>query len=245
MKQCLFIILLCIFCSCGGDGSTDTLPIPTPTPIPQNPEAPIYQEIQIKNSIGRSGFYYLPAGYNLKPLPVLIAFHGTNYSGKYMVDLFRQQADRYNFIILAPDSNHSRPEWQDYLNSNDTHHTNNCIQELIGKDKVQIDSTKILTAGWSGGGWFASYYATNNSICTSYAVLHGGVTLDNIGPNIIPGFFSSGEDDGICSPPYVKWFENELKRKGYPTIFQVFPGDHFIHEQERETLINWWLNNVS
>ena len=248
LKYSLINILFLLILGCGSNQDTNTEdpiiePIPVETPLPS-----VYKQLNTQNRIGRRGYYYLPTGYNLSAKPLMILFHGTNYDGKYMVDLFKWLAEQNKFIIIAPDSNHSDPEWlvpeQPRIFTSDFNHTENCINEVLSLNKVRVDYIKILAGGWSGGGWFATYFGTNSSMVTSFAVLHGGVTIESVGNNTIPGFFSSGENDGVCSPSFVSYYANTLNTMGFNCIYTTFIEDHFIGSHEKQELINWWLNGI-
>jgi len=225
--------------TCCGSGGSENNAAPTSIAAPA---AAVYAQLKCKNGAGRTGFYYLPEGYNTKPLPAMLLFHGTGFNGKYMVDLFKAQAAEHQFIIIAPDSNASTPEWQDYLDSPDTAHAEDCYKEIAGLPDVKIDQDNVIAAGWSAGGWFAVYYATNNSLCSSYAVIHGGVDLNSLGPNMVRGFYSSGTSDNICGPELVTEAEQEVKELGYPTKLQIFDDDHYdLSTHEKKTIVDWWL----
>jgi len=63
------------------------------------PAEAVHGTIEVQNSAGRSGSYYLPEGYNLGPLPMLVGFHGTGGSGEDMVGAFALLADEWSFLL--------------------------------------------------------------------------------------------------------------------------------------------------
>lgn len=201
------------------------------------------------NSIGRTGSFYLAAGYNTRPLPMLVAYHGTGGSGADMVSAFRELAATNGFIIVAPDSRKSPDgayNWQvgdqtgdvteDYM------HALDCVAELRAKTGVQIDETHVLAAGYSGGGSSAPYIATNESAFTAFAVLHGGVIEGSIGSNVIPGWFSTGNSDSLRPPALVRVSVDYMVSLGFADVtFEIYPGGHGLASSELSAVIAWWL----
>ena len=141
-----------------------------------------------KNSAGRSGAYFLPSGYNGRPLPLLVAIHGTNLgSGEAMVRFFREAAEREKFIVVAPDSRlapDGKDSWEvgDHAGeiTPDLLHVRACVAELLAMPGVRLDPTHVLIAGHSGGGSTAPYVATNGGAvhgvrqCSMVAYLRAG-----------------------------------------------------------------------
>ena len=201
------------------------------------------------NSAGRSGSYYLPDGYERHSLPLMLAFHGTGGSGSDMVDAFRDLADEYGFIIVAPDSRKSpdgqytwevgsRPgektedytfalEWIDYVST------------LPG---VDYDGDHFIAVGFSGGGSSAPYIASNEDRFTAFAVLHGGVVIGGIGNNTAArGWFSTGTDDEVRPPEKVGSAAQAMKNKGFSVTFEVYSGGHVMIGEEKRAMVKAWL----
>ena len=204
-----------------------------------------------KNSAGRTGSFYLPAGFDAQAVPMLVAYHGTGGEGSHMVAFFRSAAASRGFIIVAPDSRIS-PDglltWQvgDHANdiTEDYTHTLDCIAEVRGKPGVQVDERRVLAAGYSGGGSSAPYIATNERLFKAFAVLHGGVIAGNIGSNVIRGWFSTGESDPVRPPSGVKQSADYMTSLGFADItFKTYPGGHEPTSAEAGDVVAWWLGN--
>jgi len=214
-----------------------------------DPEDAVQGTLEVQNSIGRSGSYYLPQGYNLTGLPILVAYHGTGGSGLDMVTTLRPYADTSSFIIVAPDSRVS-PQgdytWEVGSEpgevTEDLLHTQACLEEVLGLPGVTWNETDLLAAGYSGGGSSAPYMATNDDRFTASATLHGGVFVGGLGDNIIPAWFSTGEDDSMRPPDHVEGMAADMEAAGFPDVeFHVFPGGHELTAAELEGVVEWWL----
>jgi poly(3-hydroxybutyrate) depolymerase len=205
--------------------------------------------LQTKNSVGRSGAYFLPSSYQGRPLPLLVAIHGTGGNGAGMVRLFREAAEREKLIVVAPDSRLSpdgKDSWEvgdhagevtpDYL------HVKACVAEVLAMPGVRVDPTRVLIAGHSGGGSTAPYVATNEEPYTAFAVLHGGVFAGGLGRRSVRGWFSTGQSDGLRGPTGVQEAASRTKAAGVTEVeYRVYLGGHEIGEEEMRELLEWWL----
>ena len=218
--------------------------------VGSDPEDAVQGTLQTQNSIGRSGSYYLPHGYNQTGLPILVAYHGTGGSGLDMVAILRLHADASSFIIVAPDSRIS-PQgdytWEVGSDpgevTEDLLHTQACLDEVLAMPGVTWNQTDLLAAGYSGGGSSAPYMATNDTRFSHSATLHGGVFTGGLGDHIIPAWFSTGEDDTLRPPEHVEGMAADMEAAGFPGVeFQLFPGGHELSEAELEAMLQWWLS---
>jgi phospholipase/carboxylesterase len=205
--------------------------------------------LQTKNASGRSGAYFLPSGYEGRPLPLLVAIHGTGSNGLAMVNVFREAAEREKIVLVAPDSRthpDGKDSWEvgdhagdvtpDYL------HVKACVAELLAMPGVRIDPARVLIAGHSGGGSTAPYVATNEDGYTAFAVLHGGVFEGGLGRRSVRGWFSTGQSDGLRGPAGVQAAAGRAKAAGVGEVeYRVYPGGHEIGEQELREVVEWWL----
>lgn len=201
------------------------------------------------NSVGKSGYYYLPTGYNLKTMPLMFSFHGTNYHGIDMINEFKGLAEKYKFILVAPDSSRVSkevPEWDstsDIGLNEDFKHSEACLNELLEAKALTIDYTKIMANGFSAGSWFAAYYSSNSTLFTHYGSLHGGVTLNTIGNNRPNCWFSCGTLDDICSCALADYDLNTMSLFGFKVLLTKYPTNHRLILEEKEQLVVWWLSN--
>lgn len=209
----------------------------------------VYGTLQTQNSIGRTGSYYLPSGYNTEPKPMLVVYHGTGGSGSDMVYEFDDLAAQYGFIIVAPDSR-TAPDGQYAWEvgttegevTEDLTHAQNCIEEVKNISGVSINSEYVMSAGHSAGGSQAPYIATNDDQFTAFAILHGGVFTEGLGDRDVKGWLSTGEEDTLRTTDMVQGYYDSLITDGFTNItYNIYSGGHLLSDQEKEELIEWWL----
>jgi predicted esterase len=107
---------------------------------------------------------------------------------------------------------------------------------------VQVDRTRVLIAGHSGGGSTAPYVATNDELYASYAVLHGGVFAGGLGKHAVRGWFSTGDQDPLRPPPGVQKAASDAREAGIGSVeYRVFHEGHEMGAEEIEAVVRWWL----
>jgi phospholipase/carboxylesterase len=207
-------------------------------------------ELRATNSSNRTGAYLLPMGFVGHAVPLLVAIHGTGGRGAQMVSLFRAEAEREGFIVVAPDSRaapNGQFTWQvgDTVGeiTEDVEHIRRCIAEVRAMAGVRIDVEHVLVAGHSGGGSTAPYVATNDDLFTAFAVLHGGAFPGGFGSHPVRGWFSTGSADLLRSPARVRQAALDAKPAvAGQIIYREFAGGHDVSELEASELIRWWLH---
>jgi phospholipase/carboxylesterase len=205
--------------------------------------------IDVRNESGRSGAYYLPPGPRSQPVPLLVLLHGSGGSGEGFIPVFRSVAQARRFAIIAPDSRQSptgQLTWQVGDRPGDVTpdltHTLSCIEWVRAQRGLVIDPSRVLIAGYSGGGSSAPYIASNRPPFTHLAVLHGGVFPGGIGPRRMPAWFSTGEQDSYRPVALVKQAADALSGLGFTAVsFRAYPGGHELSDAEVRDLIAWWL----
>jgi poly(3-hydroxybutyrate) depolymerase len=220
---------------------------------PQATAASQLGTIEIRNSSGRSGSYYVPNRTVDATLPILVALHGTGDSGRAMVTAFRELADARGFVVVAPDSRRSpagQLTWQvgDFPSevTEDLTHVLACLDEVAGDLGQEADASEVLIVGYSGGGSAAPYIATNRGRFSAFGVLHGGVFAGGLGPHRVRGWFSTGTQDPARPPAQVKEAFVETGNHGVGDLtLRVFPGGHGLSPAERAALIEWWLTDAA
>jgi poly(3-hydroxybutyrate) depolymerase len=180
----------------------------------------------------------------------LVAFHGTDGSGADMVQAFLDLARARAFIIVAPDSRSFEGAFNWQVGdapgdvTEDYTHTLACIAEVRAKVGVRVDETRVLAAGFSGGGSSAPYLATNERLFDAFAVLHGGVIRGGIGTHVIRGWFSTGQDDPARPPSLVQQSVDYIEGLAFTDItFNLYPGGHVLSAPELADVVVWWLGS--
>jgi predicted esterase len=163
---------------------SDTPPVPLFESCPAGFEGAQLESGQhggfASSSQDRSFFIMLPENMNAgEPTPLIIAFHGTNGSGKYFYETDNLQpfVDA-GFIVLALDGNKNGIVWPDWdglrnpLQQDIENHDLNffddalaCVQEMFN-----IDDQRIFILGMSAGGIMTNFVIQRRS-----DVLAGGI----------------------------------------------------------------------
>jgi phospholipase/carboxylesterase len=235
---------------------TDLVLVPAPAHqpperAPQTTEKapPREAALAAKNSVGRTGAFYLPSGYASRRLPMLVAIHGTGGDGRAMVGLFRAAAEQEGFIVVAPDSRiapNGQASWEVADRPGETTadhaHIRRCVDEVLALPGVTVDRTQVLVAGHSGGRSTAPYEASVEGLYTAFAVLHGGVFVGGLGLRRPRGWFSTGAGDSLRPPRSVQGAVAQVKGAGFADVaYREFPGGHEVGPEELRALLGWWL----
>lgn len=200
------------------------------------------------NSADRNGAWYLPAGWNVEPVPVLVLYHGTGGDGAGILFQFTPWAEAAGLALVAPDSRVSpsgQVTWEVGTEpgeiTEDVEHTAACLDELAATEGLTLSEGDWWAAGFSGGGSSAPYYATNDERFLAYASLHGGAFPGGMGENLAQGWFSTGEDDSARPPEMVEADAQAVADAGYPEPeLRVYAGGHTLSETELDELVAWW-----
>jgi len=207
----------------------------------------VARTIQTTTSTGRQGAYYLPPDYESRALPLLVLLHGTAGKGSVMMLRLRALAEQERFIAVAPDSVSIAGVWLIEPRSpgmtEDYRHVMDCVREVLAIPGVHVDRAHVLIAGFSVGGGVVPYIASHEDLFTAFAVLHGHVALDGMGPRRVRGWLSTGDRDRLRPVGDIRNVADDLRRRqGFSEIeTRVFRVDHTLGEEELTALVTWWL----
>ncbi len=144
---CLFPLLLA--CS-SGQPTEEKKEIPPPAPQPkENLKTGEILQLKCKGDTAQSFALYLPAKYaSDKNLPVIF-FFDPHAKGSLPLELYKDLGEKYSCILLG--SNSSK-------NGNTQQRSDEIINTLLSEaaDRLNFDSKKMYTAGFSGGARVAS-----------------------------------------------------------------------------------------
>jgi phospholipase/carboxylesterase len=219
-------------------------------PAKGNESTSVIGALTTTNSLGRTGVFFLPAGYEKEPRPLLMAIHGTGGDGRGILSTFRGEAERRKIIVVAPDSGRSPNgtyTWEVGSRpgeiTGDFEHIRRCLAEVLSMPGVKVDGARVLIAGHSGGASTAPYVSTNAEPYTAFAVLHGGAFPGGLGTRPVRGWFSTGDADPLRPPAAVQAAASSVERAGLGDVrFRTFPGGHAIESDELRALLAWWLD---
>lgn len=227
--------------------TTDSGPGDSATPPPES-QPGFEGGFLTENSAGRTGRYFVPDGWNLAPVPLLVGYHGTGGDGVQMLTTYAGIAAERGFVVIAPDSRvapNGAFTWEVGTEpgeiTEDVLHTQALIAELASLGVVLAEG-RMLATGFSGGGSSGPYFATNDPRFNAYGSQHGGAFPDGMGDRMIPGWFSTGQEDDVRSPEHVQGQADDVTAAGYPEPrVAIYPGGHDISDAEGTGLIDWWL----
>ena len=229
--------------------TTTRLPPPSPgVGSAADSQDEVEATIEVPNASGRSGAYYLPGGPRAQPVPLLVALHQSSQSGGSMIYHFRRLARARHFAIIGPDSR-LPPTWEVGDQPGDVTpdllHVLACIEWVRQHTRLVVDPAHVLIAGYSGGGSSAPYVASNRPGFTHIALLHGGVFPGGIGPNRMPVWVSTGEQDSVRPVALVQQAAAALTNLGFTALtFRTYRGGHGLSPAEANDLIDWWLGDL-
>jgi poly(3-hydroxybutyrate) depolymerase len=203
--------------------------------------------LQVATSTGRRGVYYLPRGYEARSLPLLVMLHGSRGKGSVVALRLIDLAEREGFIIVAPDSVSAAGAWLigtgPHDSAEDHRHILGSVREVLALPAVRVDRQQVLVAGFSVAGGVAADIATREELFTAFAVLHGHVVLDQMGPRRVRAWLSTGDRDRLRTVEYIRDVADHLsRREAFPEVVtRVFRADHALRDEELAALVGWWL----
>ncbi|WP_222869345.1 hypothetical protein ROLI_007120 [Roseobacter fucihabitans] len=158
-----------------GDFEIETIPYPADVArVGANVSytAPAFAELQRSISFeGQPRRYYLyaPATSTKAPRPAVLLLHGAQRSGRSMIDMWCQTADRHDMILIAPDS--FGPSWSPVED-----HPNFLITALRdANEQVPLDTSQLYLFGHSAGGILATLYANRVGTPWRAVATHAGI----------------------------------------------------------------------
>ena len=202
--------------------------------------------IRAVTSTGRQGAYYLPLHDESRALPLLVFLHGTGGKGSTSLMRLREIANQEPFIAVAPDSVSVAGAWLvgSRASTEDHRHVMESVREVLALPGVRVDRARVLIAGFSIGGAAAASLASHEDVFCAFAILHGHVMVEDLGPRRVRGWLSTGDRDRLRSVAQIRSLADVLTRqKGFPAIeTRTFRTDHTLGEEELTSLVAWWLH---
>ena len=130
---------------------------------------------QVISSIDPSIKYalYLPASYNASKKSPLLIFFDAQARGSLPLELYKDVAERFGYILIG--SNNSK-------NGNPADLTNKIISGLLQESihRFSIDTTRVYTSGFSGGGRVAVLSAMQNTFIKGVIGIAAGFPTEQL-----------------------------------------------------------------
>jgi predicted esterase len=218
--------------------------------VQDEPEGAPILPVPVQNSAGRTGAFYVPPSAPAEDVAVLVLIHGTGSSGMRFIPYWRALADSMGFVIVAPDSRVSpsgQRTWQvgDRPSevTEDLTHTLAVFEWVRREVPLDVDESKVLIAGFSGGGSTAPYVATNRPPFSHAATLHGRIFPGGLGSRRIPLWFSTGDEDELATVAETRRAVQSVSDR-FEVTSRIFSAGHGLGAQEKGEVIRWWLGGV-
>jgi hypothetical protein len=177
----------------------------------------VIPNVLCRKDINQSYALYLPSKYSEdKKWPVVYAFdsHGC---GLLPVDLFKDDAEKYGYIIVGSNNSKNGTQWNvtseiyDTL-YNDTHR------------RFSIDDSRIYTAGFSGGSRVASTIAITKGGINSVIGCGAGLGSQEQPQQKFGYFGIAGNADMNLTEMVI--LDSALEKSGYRHYLESFEGKH-------------------
>ena len=186
----------------------------------------------------RDGLLYVPLGYQPdRPTALLVGLHGAGHGADEQMTLLRDSANRWNFVVLAPESR--GPTWSVFGYSPDIPFIDRALKLVF--DGAKVDKSRIWIEGFSDGASAAlSIGLTNGDLFRRIVAFSPGY-MEPIARRGQPRIFvSHGTRDTVLpiertGRPIVA----KLKEQGYDVRFDVFDGPHAVPPDTLQRATRW------
>lgn len=190
----------------------------------KNNDDPIPQKGQITPSVcclkDRTVTYalYLPASYDEQKKYALILAFDSHGSGSIPVELFREQAEKYGYIIAGSNNSRNGQALETNLAFYDT-----MLADLLSR--FSVDRTRIYTAGFSGGSRVASGAAIIKGGISGVIGCSAGFPQTDKPISSKFDFIGFGGNDDMNYAEMVN-LDRALEKNGFRHQFIEFNGTH-------------------
>ncbi|MEM8796889.1 MAG: alpha/beta fold hydrolase [Pseudomonadota bacterium] len=165
--------------------------------------------------------------------PAIILLHGSGRSGVSVVDMWQSVANRYDLVLIAPDSL-SGSVWS--TTADPTSLFRAIIADAV--DRFGVDPQRVYLFGHSAGGVYATLLALEENSPFRAIATHGGFPsvgmvghLSNHGRRKPPIRHYLGDMDHIFSVDRARAVGNRMKEAGYSTELVLIPNHtHWYYE---------------
>ncbi|MGE3681098.1 MAG: alpha/beta hydrolase [Bdellovibrionales bacterium] len=190
----------------------------------------------------RDGQLFVPdKSETVRPLPLLVAFHGAGGSGSQMISLLHDIADTGRFMILAPDS---RGRTWDAIRGDfgpDMGFLDRALERMSQSYPVDLD--QIAVGGFSDGASYALSVGLSNGDVFSHILAFSPGFIPTMDVNGKPKIYiSHGRSDSVlpierCSRRIV----SQLQSLGIEVLYREFDEGHTIPQELAEEAVGWFL----
>ncbi len=181
------------------------------------PRGQVIDKVICRAYAGQSYALFLPSRYDdRRAWPVLYCFD-PGARGRVPVELFRQAAEQYGYILAGSNNSRNGPGGQ-----------NAESMTAMGKDiqaRFSIDPGRVFAAGMSGGARVACGFALGGAPFAGIVAFAAGFPGAQA-PAKVPFFFfgAAGTDD--FNFPELRRLDSELEKSGATKRIVTFAGEH-------------------
>ncbi|MEI6123022.1 MAG: hypothetical protein WCQ95_05270 [Bacteroidota bacterium] len=208
----LSVVLYFVLVSCSGRNSSKTS-----EEVPLE-KGKVIAKVACKKDLTQSYALYLPSGYTEgKMFPLIIAFdaHG---SGVKPVELFKEQAEKYGYILVGSNVSKNGMSWDQ-----NSSHYDALLFDVC--ERFGIDKSRIYTCGFSGGSRVASTLAiTKGGISGVIGCSAGLPPMKEAIKNKFDFFGYAGNED--MNYAEMVHLDMALEKSGIRHQLVVFNGTH-------------------
>jgi phospholipase/carboxylesterase len=181
---------------------------------------------------------YVPPSYQPdRKTALLVGLHGAGHGADEQIRLLRESADRWNFVVLAPDSRGET--WDLFGYGPDVPFIDRALEQVF--DRAKVDKSRIWIEGFSDGASSAlSIGITNGDLFRRIVAFSPGYMSPNARRGRPRIFVSHGTRDSVLpiektGRPIVA----KLKDQGYDVRFDVFDGPHTVPADTLQRATRW------
>lgn len=186
----------------------------------------------------RDGILYVPPTYQPdRPTALLVGLHGAGHRANEQIGIVRDAADRWNFVVIAPDSRGET--WDIYGYGPDVPFIDQALAAVF--ERAMVDRNRIWIEGFSDGASSAlSVGLTNGDLFRKIVAFSPGYMTPNARRGRPKIFVSHGTRDTVLpidrtGRPIVA----KLKDQGYDVRFEVFDGPHTVPPDTLQRAARW------
>ncbi|HEX9892950.1 MAG TPA: alpha/beta hydrolase-fold protein [Gemmatimonadales bacterium] len=189
----------------------------------------------------RDGVLLVPEGYAApQPVPLMVLFHGAGGAGSQVLQRFSEAAQEFKVAIVAPDSRGST--W-DRIFTGQFRTDVTFIDQVLNLvfDRVAVDPTRVVAAGFSDGASYAlSLGLTNGDLFTRIAAFSPGFSNPGDRVGNPPIFISHGTADPVLPIDVTsRRLVPELHALGYGVRYREFEGGHAVPAAIAREGVEW------
>ena len=181
------------------------------------PSRQIIPDVSMKIDSTLSYSLYIPSAYSIRTKwPVLLMFDASA-RGILPLNLYRETAERFGYILMC--SNNSK-------NGNPVDFTKHIISSMIAEatSRYAVDTNRIYSAGFSGGGRVAALGAFMNPAIKGVIGIGAGFPGDQLPEHPFRFIGVAGKED--FNYKELSQLNEQLSVKNIPHLFFIYNGKH-------------------